>query len=83
MIELEKLEKESPVFQALTKDEQSERRIFLSLGISQLLNTSSITPRQAGIRASELLEFYLTGKVDGILIEPKTVPLKTSRRRRR
>ena len=67
------LAKETPEFQSIVPDEREQRRKILLETLRQLQNTSPdrLTANEAGIRMAEALEFYLTGKVDGEIIEAK------------
>ena len=84
MQKLESIQNETPEFRAVSQEERERRAIVLSGILSQLQNTSpdsKLTASEAGIRAAEALEFFLTEKVDGIKQEPKPLKPKSHRSR--
>jgi hypothetical protein len=81
-IEFETAVNETSEFQSIIPDERKQRGKVLLGTLEQLQATSPdrLTASEAGIRMAEALEFYLTGKVDGEIIEAKKPKSHKTRR---
>lgn len=74
MKSLESLERETPEFTTLTPEQQKARREMLRMMLFLLRNkTAGLTREEGVIFACDLLEFHLTGKIDKIPVERKTI----------
>ncbi len=73
MKNLESMERGTPEFNALTKEQQELRREALCSGLNALLNHKlmGINEKEAVYHASELLEYHLTGRVERLPVEKR------------
>ncbi len=73
MIGLERLEKGTPEFQMLTPEQQQQRRDFLRVALDGVIkqnHSTGFTQEELAVSVGNLLEFYLSGKMERIVEMP-------------
>ena len=76
MKNLESMERGTPEFQALTKEQQESRRNLLVLVLNSVISNPSslgLTEQETVRFVSDFLEFHLTGRIERF---PETLPTR-------